>query len=61
MKKAMTIAIAALMVSGMTATFAGEACSACPSKKKSECSSEKKDCSKDKGECTDKKAASDKA
>ena len=60
MKKAMSIAIAALMVTGMTVAFAGE-CGGCPGKqteKKAGCSAEKKaDCSSEKkGECPAKKA-----
>ncbi len=60
MKKAMSVAIAALMVTGMTAAFAGE-CGGCPSKKaekKAECTAEKKTaCSSEKkGECPAKKA-----
>lgn len=59
MKKVMSIAIAALMVTGMTATFAGE-CGGCTDKKedkKAECSAEKKTaCSSEKkGECPSKK------
>ena len=52
MKKVMTVAIAALMLTGMTATFAGESCA-----KKSECSKDKKECSKEKcaSECSGKK------
>ena len=55
MKKAMSIAIAALMLGGMTAAFAGS-CGGCPGKKaekKAECSAEKQTAcaSEKKGEC----------
>ena len=60
MKKAMSIAIAALMLGGMTAAFAGS-CGGCPDKKaekKAECSAEKQTAcaSGKKGECPSKKA-----
>jgi hypothetical protein len=60
MKKAMSIAIAALMVVGMTTAFAGEG-GGCPGKKaekKAECSAEKTTaCSSEKkAECQAKKA-----
>ncbi len=60
MKKAMSIVIAALMVMGMTAAFAGDDCGGCPAKKaekKSECSAEKKaECSAEKKTaCSDEK------
>jgi len=58
MRKMMSIAIAALMVTGMTATFAGECggCSEKKSEKKAECSAEKKTAcaSEKKGECPSK-------
>jgi len=59
MKKSMSIAIAALMVTGMTAVFAGN-CGGCPGEKaenKAACSADKKaDCSSEKkAACSDKK------
>ena len=61
MKKAMSIAIAALMAAGMTTAFAGD-CGGCPAKKaekKAECSAENKTaCSSEKkAECSKEKKA----